>query len=690
MSSQVSGAAGSSFSIRRLRTFILIALVAGVAVFTGVMFTLVQSLSERFGPQVSADLAWRALRGAQELSKTTDLGLALSDPVMVKEGFGVYAASADVQAIIAVDTKDKVVASHGTTVIAPVLAAEPGTLVRGDGYLASWVPVVIEGNPVGKIAVVVSTRRLSEAETVLSRVSRTTLIAGLAGAVLGALVILFFTRQVSLRDHQLNDYAHNLEQKVEARTRELDERNRGMRLVLDNVAQGFITVDLAGVMASERSAIVDRWFGEPADDVTFSAYLASHSTDLVTWFELGMEGIRDGYMPLELCLDQMPKRFTAGAKTFDIKYSPILNEGKLERLLVIISDVTEQIIREHGERDQRELVALFQRITADRAGFDEFLEEAAGLVGSLAMPGDPLVERRTIHTLKGNCAIYGLEIYAELCHRIESELVDTAEPISATQRAALAEGWHQVTMKMAKLLGDSRRNIVELEFAELARVIEKAKQGMASRELATVLTSWSHEPVARRFERLAKHATSLARGLGKGDVEVVISDEGIRLDTSRWVAFWSAMVHGVRNAVDHGIEDPAVRALAGKPVRPTLTFRATRARGRVIITMSDDGGGVNWDKVRERAGRAGLPAVSQLDLEHALFADGFSTRDQASETSGRGVGMAALRDAVMALGGTIQLESTTGEGTTLRFQFPEADGQILPLRPPTQPSFGTA
>jgi two-component system chemotaxis sensor kinase CheA len=688
---QVIGAANASFSIRRLRTFILIALVTGVAVFTGIMFTLVQSLSERFGPQVEADLAWRALRGAQELSKTTDLGLAVSDTAMVKDAFGAYAEASDVQAIVALDAQNKLVASHGTIAsIAPVFAAAPGTLVRGDGYVASWAPAVIEGSEVGKVAVVVSTRRLGDAQAVLSRVSHTTLIAGLAGAILGALVILYFTRAVSLRDGQLKDYAHNLERKVEARTRELDDRNRGMRLVLDNVVQGFITIDLDGVMASERSAILDRWFGAPGQQATFGGLLATYDPDLAGWFGLGLDAVRDGFLPPELSLEQMPKRFDVDGKTFEIKYSPIMRDRKLERILLIVSDVTEHIISERSEREQRELVAVFQRITADRSGFDEFLEDAAVLVGSLATPGDPVAEHRMLHTLKGNCAVYGLESYAELCHAIESELAESPGPIGAEQRVALADGWRKVTVQMARLLGEARRNVVEVEFSELAQVVEKAKQGMASRDLAVVLTSWSHEPVARRFERLAKHATSLARRLGKGELEIAIADDGIRLDTTRWAPFWSAMIHTVRNAVDHGIESPEVRAKAGKPARPKLAFSATRARARVIITLSDDGGGIRWDAVRERARRAGLPADTQSDLEQALFSDGFSTTELATSTSGRGVGMAAVRDAVTALGGVIDLETTPNEGTTLRFRFPEADGQILSLRPPTQPDLKTA
>ena len=682
------GAKGSGFSIRRLRTLILIALVAGVAVFTGVMFTLVQSLSERFGPQVAADLEWRALRGAQELAKTTDVGLAVSDTAMVAESFGPYAASSDVQAIVAVDAQGQVVASHGAfDSIGPVFAARPMTMVRGDGYVASWAPAVIEGNQVGKVALVVSTRRLSDAQAVLSRVSNTTLIAGLAGALLGALVILFFTRQVSIRDHRLNDYAHNLEDKVETRTRELDERNRGMRVVLDNVAQGFLTIDLDGVLASERSAIVDRWFGAPEPGATFAAYIGHRAPEFATWFELGLDSVRDGFLPPELCIVQMPRRFTTGESTFEVEYSPIMRGDTPERILLIVSDVTERMVRERAEREQREMVALFQRITADRAGFDEFIDEASALVASLAAAGDPVVERRTIHTLKGNCAIYGLESYAALCHEAEAELAEHAGPVDEAWRARLTGAWRDAVARLARLVGSSRRSAVEVEFAELARVVDKVRGGLAGRELATVLTGWSHEPVARRFERLGNHAISLARRLGKGDLEISIVDDGIRLDTARWAPFWSALVHAVRNAVDHGIEAPELRARAGKSPRPRLMFTATRARGRLLIAVADDGGGIDWDAVRVKAREAGLPAESQADLEQALFSDGLTTARVTTDTSGRGVGMSALREAVIALGGTIDIESTTGVGVVMRYRFPEADGQILSLRPPTQPNF---
>jgi HPt (histidine-containing phosphotransfer) domain-containing protein len=675
-----------TFSVRRLRTMILVVLVAGLSIYTAVMFSLVQRLSERFGPQVRADLEWRAQRGAQELANAADVGLAVSDPEMVTSSFGAYSTSSDVEAIVAVNAAGKLVAQHGTVAAtASLFTAPPGELAAGPGYLVSWAPAVIEGAKVGKVAVAVSTRRLTDGLSLLDNVSWTTVIAGVAGLVLGVIVILFFTRAVSQRDHQLNDYARNLEQKVEARTRELDERNRGMRLVLDNVAQGFITIDLEGTMAAERSAVVDQWFGAAAPGTKFGAMVREHDEKYAIWFELGLGGVRDAFLPLEVCLDQMPSRFTIGERTFEVIYSPIGQREKIDRLLLIVSEVTTQLAREREQREQRELVALFQRITDDRPGLEDFLDEANSLVESLAQPSDPVIEKRVVHTLKGNCAIYGLETFGGLCHEIESELADTDQRISETQRHTLLGGWRDTVHKIARLLGSVRRDVVEVDPGELVRVIEMATHGMPSHDLAAVLTNWVREPIARHLERLGDQAKGLARRLGKGDVAIAINDpDKIRIDGPRWTSFWAAMVHAVRNAVDHGLESADLRTASGKPPNGLLTLTAAHSSGNVAITLADDGAGIDWDAVRATAKRTGLPADTQGELVEVLFTDGVSTRAQTTETSGRGVGLAALRAAVTELGGTIAIVSThVGGGTTLTCTLPGAASGAraeLPLR----------
>lgn len=505
----------------------------------------------------------------------------------------------------------------------------------------------------------------------------TWVVGSLVGAVLCALGLLIAWRyraRVRRRTRQLIEEAHLLEARVAARTAELDDRNRGMRMVLDNVAQGFVTLDLDGVMASERSAIVDTWFGSPPPGTKLADLVAARTDEsepFPVWLSFGLDSLRDGIEPYELIALRLPSRFAIGEQTFDVAYSPIRAGEEVQRVLLIISDVTAQVAAERAERVERDLFAIFKRLSSDRSGFEEFVHDTNEQVASLEIADDAVVEKRIVHTLKGNCALFGLEGYSELCHRVEDELAaQDGAPLSAAQRELVVNGWRQLVAKVMAMLGGERRLVVEVERSELAAVIDYAERGGSGRELAMRMLAWSREPVSRRFERLARHASQLAVQLGKATPEIAIRDGGVRLDPVRWAPFWAALVHVVRNAVDHGIEPSAERARLGKPEQGTLTLTASEGGGRVRIAIGDDGGGIDWEALQRKAERAGVPSATREDLEDALFLDGISTREQVTMTSGRGVGLAMLREEVRVRGGTIHIDSTPGAGTTITFELP--------------------
>jgi hypothetical protein len=208
-------------------------------------------------------------------------------------------------------------------------------------------------------------------------------------------------------------------------------------------------------MERERAAIVERWLGAPPADDTLASYLGAHGDALADQVRNGLERLCEGVLPLDECLAQLPRRVTTGAITLELYYAPLVRDGKPERILLIISDISEQVSRERKEREareqreQREVVALSQLMTGDRAAFDEFFAEAAGLVASFEAPRELEDERRALRALKDNCAYYGLETYVELCQQIEHSLTETAEPISDEQRIALADGWARMASQLS-------------------------------------------------------------------------------------------------------------------------------------------------------------------------------------------------------------------------------------------------
>jgi two-component system chemotaxis sensor kinase CheA len=489
------------------------------------------------------------------------------------------------------------------------------------------------------------------------------------------------------RDRELAKHRVHLEDLVAQRTADLDRRNREMRLVMDHVDQGFITIDLDGAMAAERSAVVDRWFGPLAAGDRLADRMRDHDPTYAAWLAMGLEQLRDDALPPALVMAQLPTSLSAAGRSFAVDYTGIGQGDQIERVLVIITDVTDARARAAAESEQRELVTLFQRVSTDRVGVEEFLAEGAALVAALRTERDDAVSKRLIHTIKGNCAIYGLESVSALAHRVETELAETGGEVGAGERARLVAGWKEAMSRIGVLLGPPRRDLVEVERDALEGLAVRLQDELPRSGLSAQVGSWLQDPVARRLERLGQQATAVAARLGRPAPSISIETDGLRVAGDGWSPFWASMVHVVRNAVDHGIESGEERVRAGKPAAGHLELRARRDGRTLVFSLRDDGRGIDWEAVRARATAAGLPAASRADLVHALFADGLSTRSEASELSGRGVGLGALRQVVIELGGSLDVESEPGRGTTFRFCFEEqATAALMMARPRSRAS----
>jgi two-component system chemotaxis sensor kinase CheA len=182
-------------------------------------------------------------------------------------------------------------------------------------------------------------------------------------------------------------------------------------------------------------------------------------------------------------------------------------------------------------------------------------------------------------------------------------------------------------------------------------------------------------PLAVVTERLPRAARDVARKVGK-QVEVEIRGAEIELDRAILDELSDPLLHVLRNAIDHGIEAPHQRVLAGKPATGKVIVQARRERSRVILDVSDDGKGMDPAKLRAAAVANGAltePQAAALgDREALLLAclPGVSTAGAVTDVSGRGVGLDAVKRAVEAIGGTVELESAAGAGSRVTFRLP--------------------
>jgi HPt (histidine-containing phosphotransfer) domain-containing protein len=469
-------------------------------------------------------------------------------------------------------------------------------------------------------------------------------------------------------------------------------RNRDLKLIMDNVGQGFLSVKRSGELLPEHSAILETWFGPWQPGRPIWGYLAETAPQLADWFELFWDNVTGEILPVEAALGQLPNRTQVGRSTFELLYRPIYRGTQLTHVLIVISDVSLAVERERATVEQRELVSLFQWLLKDRQGLLEFFSDGTRLKQEICAPStvNRVTLKRQVHTLKGNCGVFNLSSVVAVCQQLENRIEEDADGPDLEDRARLDKTWQDAEGRLQLLIGeaDESRHI-EIDASEHQALLTAIGQGAPHPALFELVCSWSGEPMRRRLERLGQQASTLGRQLHKGEIGVRTDGGGVRLPKGALAAFWSNVSHVVRNAIDHGLETPEERAAAGKTEVGTISLRCVVRAGRLVMEIEDDGRGISWDKLAARARSLGLPAETRPELVEALFSDGVSTRDKVTETSGRGVGMSAVRAACLETGGAVQVWSEPGWGTRFEFSWPAEVLNPGVVSPPAKPG-GTA
>ncbi|HEY4745018.1 MAG TPA: chemotaxis protein CheA [Desulfuromonadaceae bacterium] len=218
--------------------------------------------------------------------------------------------------------------------------------------------------------------------------------------------------------------------------------------------------------------------------------------------------------------------------------------------------------------------------------------------------------------------------------------------------------------------GDSERHDFNEEFGKLTK-----RMNFVTSELQMQVLKMRMIPVDKVFKKFPRIVRSMARDLGK-EVDLQIFGEETELDRSVVDEIGDPLIHLIRNAMDHGLESPDDRVAAGKPRVGTLILAAVHEGNQIIISIKDDGRGIDTDRVGRKAIEKGLisedqlAAMSQREMFDLIFLPGFSTKDVASDLSGRGVGMDVVKTNIKKLNGLIEIKSEKGLGSEFILRLP--------------------
>ena len=456
--------------------------------------------------------------------------------------------------------------------------------------------------------------------------------------------------------------------RVEEGNVELGRVHRNLQDVLDSMKEGLLVCDRKGVLGPVRSRAVMDWFGTPADGARVWDLLFEAASPEREMFQMAFEQIADDVLPFELTVAQLPRTIVHGATTYGVTCQQVVRDGAFAEIVFTILDVTRELEQDRVERLNREQSAIVGNLMQDRDGFRELVEGTNQLLARLSGTPDRGEQLRLLHTLKGNTATYGFASFATRCHELEDLIAQGEIEAAPGTIDALTRAWQAAVGRLAVFLTDDVPASVRLSHADHQDLLHRLERRDDPGDILLAVQQWFHPPLSQVLGIHVRTVRQLALRLGK-EIEARILDHGLRMTFDELRPFLAMLVHVVRNASDHGIESPDERERAGKPRVGHITIESRQDGPELVIAVEDDGRGIDWDAVRALAERRSLPAADNDDLIEALFSEGLSTRSVATEISGRGIGLGAVRAACRQLGGTTRIASQAGLGTRIEFRF---------------------
>lgn len=299
--------------------------------------------------------------------------------------------------------------------------------------------------------------------------------------------------------------------------------------------------------------------------------------------------------------------------------------------------------------------------------------------------GDAIVSHQTgtypiEYAVEGNAEALAEQLRAAAA-RAKAAVAATGEGVRSIEEATIRVGVGLLEQLM-NLVGElvlARNQILQIANSDKdarANVAATAQRlNIVTSELQEQVMRTRMQPISRLFDQIPRMVRSITRATGK-EVACQIDGNATELDRTFIELVRDPLMHLVRNAIDHGIEAPDVRRAAGKPTAGSLRVRAFHEGGSVNIEIEDDGKGLDPKKLRSRAIERGLLSFTEAsqmndrEIVDVIFLPGFSTAEQVTNISGRGVGMDVVRTQVERAGGVVELSSTLGKGTKVRLKIP--------------------
>ena len=519
-----------------------------------------------------------------------------------------------------------------------------------------------------------------------------------------------------------NEMAVVLDQKVKERTRLLNEKTKQISDILNAIDEGIFTLNSDFTINEEHSKRAEEFFGvKEFEKENISKVFSLKQTDLSQfqeWFKLiaQPERLRRWKKFVDLVpIKELVKTLADGTKRIiQLDFEPIVEDGKLQKLMVLGKDVTlQRIAEENLARSKNERELQMERTVAlvgnEQVSLGMFFEDAERYMTefrqakSIENVRSNLSELyRSMHTLKGNAGSFGFKYLTRLAGVAEESLqvfrtTEGTETSDTEHFNRFQKSLEEVGLELREIstvrstLFASDSDSMMISRSAYETLMKEVQLGHVSDRESTIFGIYELD--AQPFEKFAKKfaniVTNFRTRTSKPLEDLSIQNPKGLIHRSVMPTCDTALVHLIRNAVDHGIEESETREASGKgPGKVSLSL--AYADHDVCVTLTDDGRGIDPESVCKSAIKKGVITeeeaknMTSAEKQMLIFRSGFSTREEVTEISGRGVGMDAVKTSIDEAGGRFELESVVGVGTTIKLYLPTRAEDLLKEVPITK------
>lgn len=481
----------------------------------------------------------------------------------------------------------------------------------------------------------------------------------------------------------LNDLNAGLEKRVE-------ERTKSIKNLMDNAGQGFLSFNRDFIIQEEFSKECIRMFGDEIShgkDVTELLFAEElEKQEFKSW----LINAFDVNIAMDVIAQLAPERIQKGQRIFGLEYKLILDEnGQTEpTIMLVLTDLTEKIALEQLIHKEQSQARMILRVLSNRQIFLQFNNDIKNVLKTTPDSISKFNEEeykeyfRVVHTLKGTASMLEFLDVAEVIHDFETVLQEGKGSVVDLNRLELIQAqlnkcFHELFRHLQERLND----VIDFEKPTVRLPKELVDNVLPTfkRQLPNVYERWvpyMFQPIRTFLTPYLALSEELANRFEKMIAPLEIEGGGELIDPQKYSSVMDSLVHLFRNALDHGIEDPETREELGKEAEGKIEIKISVKDSRIKIVISDDGRGVDPQVIRKNLIDKGLKSkeeaiqMSQDDLIDAIFLPGFSSSQRITDTSGRGVGMDAVRHSIEAINGSIIVESEVGVGTKFSIDLP--------------------